>query len=86
MKKKQTKVMCMKKVLGIVKKINGVFQPKDVSDSPLLKDIYTSVRHLDYYSAKQDKLILKNDISALSRDFNKAKEDAKNYFELEPVI
>lgn len=62
--------------------MQGVFLPRSRNDENLLKDIYTSIDKLDYYSVNDGKKTMKNDISVLTGDFKKAKEEANVIYNL----
>lgn len=73
----------MKKFIKeIINSMQGSFMPKKVSEDQIVKEINDSLKELEFYDSKCDKRNMRDDISALNRDFNKATEEAKVKFEL----
>lgn len=73
----------MKKFIKeITKSMQGSFMPKEASEEQIVKEINDSLKKLDFYGSAYDKKNMKEDISALNREFNRATKEAKIKFEL----
>lgn len=73
----------MKKFIKeITSSMQGSFMPKKVSEEQIVKEINDSLKKLDFYDSKCDKKNMREDVTALNRDFNKATREAKVKFEL----
>jgi len=58
-------------------KISGVFEPKSLSKDPLISDIYSSVKNLNYINNRQDRINMRSDVLKIEKDFKKATKEAK---------
>ena len=65
-------------ITACLDRISGFFEPKELSNNPVLSDIYLSLNKLEYYGRVHDKINLKNDVSNLHKDFRKVIEEAKS--------
>lgn len=60
----------------ISRRLSGVFDTIELSDEPMVADIYSSFRELEYHGIEQDKANIRGDIERLGRDFKKSARDA----------
>lgn len=64
----------------VIRSMQGVFLPKEQSQSALIKDINDSLRNLEFYGPANDRKNMKGDTFSLNRDINKAVKEAKVKF------
>lgn len=65
-------------IAACLDKFTGVFEPKTLSNNPVVEEVYTSVRSLVYLDHSQDKYNLKRDVNNIQKDFKKATKEAIN--------
>lgn len=64
----------------VAKSMQGVFLPKEESQDVLVKDINDSLRELEFYGSSNDRKNMREDVTSLNRDINKALREAKIKF------
>ena len=63
--------MCIQsKIVDVIKSMKGVFLPLTPNDD--IKNSLRDINNIRYYSSKEDKKNIREDVAALYNDFNKS--------------